>query len=117
MRDLGEPAAVLVHEVGHLAFALVAGLDPLVLSLWPLQIVFAGRSIRMRLNWALGGPDSYVAVAPTLLPHLAGRPLTLRRFPDGIHGISWHQNECQREPEWLPVYETRVEGGTIFVRR
>jgi bifunctional non-homologous end joining protein LigD len=55
--------------------------------------------------------DYYLAVAPVLLPHLAGRPLTLRRFPDGVEGISWHQNECQGEPDWLPVFETRGRGG------
>jgi bifunctional non-homologous end joining protein LigD len=55
--------------------------------------------------------EYYVAVAPTLLPHLAGRPLTLRRFPDGVDGVSWHQNECQGQPDWLPVYETRGRGG------
>jgi bifunctional non-homologous end joining protein LigD len=48
----------------------------------------------------------YVNVAPTLLPHLAGRPLTLRRFPDGVDGVSWHQNECRGEPDWLTVFET-----------
>lgn len=51
--------------------------------------------------------EYYVAVAPALLPHLEGRPLTLRRFPDGVDGISWHQNEIQSEPEWFPVFETR----------
>jgi bifunctional non-homologous end joining protein LigD len=50
--------------------------------------------------------DYYIRVAPTLLPHLRGRPLTLRRFPDGVHGVSWHQNECRGEPEWLTVFET-----------
>ena len=55
--------------------------------------------------------DYYVSVAPVLLPHLSGRPLTLRRFPDGVEGVSWHQNECQGEPDWLPVYETRGRGG------
>jgi bifunctional non-homologous end joining protein LigD len=55
--------------------------------------------------------EYYVAVAPVLLPHLAGRALTLRRFPDGVGGVSWHQNECQREPDWFPVYETRGRGG------
>lgn len=50
--------------------------------------------------------EYYVAVAPALLPHLEGRPLTLRRFPDGVDGISWHQNEIQSEPEWFPVFET-----------
>jgi bifunctional non-homologous end joining protein LigD len=55
--------------------------------------------------------EYYVAVAPVLLPHLAGRPLTVRRFPDGVDGISWHQNECQGEPDWFPVFETTGRGG------
>ena len=55
--------------------------------------------------------EYYLAVAPVLLPHLEGRPLTLRRFPDGIGGISWHQNECQGEPDWFPVHETRGRDG------
>jgi bifunctional non-homologous end joining protein LigD len=55
--------------------------------------------------------EYYVAVGPALLPHLDRRPVTLRRFPDGVEGPSWHQNECQGEPEWMPVYETRGRGG------
>jgi bifunctional non-homologous end joining protein LigD len=52
----------------------------------------------------------YVDIAPVLLPHLAGRPLTLRRFPDGVGGVTWHQNEIQREPDWFPVFETAGRG-------
>jgi bifunctional non-homologous end joining protein LigD len=55
--------------------------------------------------------EYYVEIAPVLLPHLEGRPLTLRRFPDGVDGITWHQNEIQREPDWFPVFETRGRGG------
>jgi bifunctional non-homologous end joining protein LigD len=55
--------------------------------------------------------EYYVTVAPTLLPHLARRPLTTRRFPDGVDGISWHQNECRRRPAWFPVYETTGREG------
>lgn len=55
--------------------------------------------------------EYYVGVAPTLLPHLRGRPLTLRRFPDGVDGLSWHQNECRGEPEWLTVFETEGRAG------
>jgi bifunctional non-homologous end joining protein LigD len=55
--------------------------------------------------------EYYVAVAPVLLPHLEGRPLTTRRFPDGVAATSWHQNECQAEPAWFPVFETRGRGG------
>src|SRR4051812_27158434 len=55
--------------------------------------------------------EYYVAVAPVLLPHLEGRPLTIRRFPDGVDGVRWHQNECQGEPDWFPVFETSGRGG------
>jgi bifunctional non-homologous end joining protein LigD len=53
----------------------------------------------------------YVDVAPVLLPHLESRPVTLRRFPDGIHGPSWHQNQCRGEPDWLRVHEHRGRQG------
>lgn len=55
--------------------------------------------------------EYYTAVAPALLPHLADRPLTLRRFPDGIDANSWHQNECRGEPDWFRVFEHRGRGG------
>jgi bifunctional non-homologous end joining protein LigD len=58
--------------------------------------------------------DYYIRVAPTLLPHLRGRPVTLRRFPDGVHGVSWHQNECKGEPEWLHVFETSGRKGRLL---
>jgi bifunctional non-homologous end joining protein LigD len=54
--------------------------------------------------------DYYRRVAPVLLPHLAGRPLTMRRFPDGVHEWSWYQTECRGRPAWLPV--ARVMGPT-----
>lgn len=58
--------------------------------------------------------EYYTRVAPVLLPHLEGRPLTMRRFPDGVGGISWHQNECRGEPEWFHVLETPGKGGRIL---
>jgi bifunctional non-homologous end joining protein LigD len=46
--------------------------------------------------------DYYVRVAPSLLPHLRGRPVTLRRFPDGIEAAGWYQNDCPPGgPSWL----------------
>jgi bifunctional non-homologous end joining protein LigD len=43
----------------------------------------------------------YLAIAPALLPHLASRPLTLQRWPDGIDGEAWYQ---QNAPEPLPPF-------------
>ena len=46
--------------------------------------------------------EYYAAVAPTLLPHLARRPVTLRRFPDGVEGPNWYQFQWPRgHPDWL----------------
>ena len=58
--------------------------------------------------------EYYTRVATVLLPHLEGRPLTMRRFPDGVDGVSWHQNECRGEPEWFHVLETPGKGGRIL---
>jgi bifunctional non-homologous end joining protein LigD len=52
----------------------------------------------------------YVSVAPYILPHLAGRPLTLTRYPDGITGKCFYQKDIPRNaPAW--VQTTRVKHG------
>jgi bifunctional non-homologous end joining protein LigD len=50
--------------------------------------------------------EYYVRIADVLLPHVRKRPVTLRRFPDGVDGPAWHQNECRGEPDWFDVFET-----------
>jgi bifunctional non-homologous end joining protein LigD len=52
--------------------------------------------------------DYYRAVAPALLPHLAGRPTTLRRFPDGVDAGGWYQLQWPKgSPAWLPRVRAR----------
>jgi bifunctional non-homologous end joining protein LigD len=72
-------------------------------TLWP----DAGRT----KAWLI---EYYTRVAPVLLPHLEDRPLTMRRFPDGVDGVSWHQNECRGEPDWFHVLETAGKGGRVL---
>jgi bifunctional non-homologous end joining protein LigD len=46
----------------------------------------------------------YAAVAPVLLPHLADRPLTLKRYPDGVEGEYFYEKQCPKHrPEWVPT--------------
>ncbi|QYG94895.1 ATP-dependent DNA ligase [Iamia sp. SCSIO 61187] len=53
-------------------------------------------------------------VAPTLLRHLADRPLMLQRFPEGIDGTGFYQKEAGRGvPSWVRTVEARKEGGTV----
>ncbi|OLT47968.1 ATP-dependent DNA ligase [Saccharomonospora sp. CUA-673] len=46
--------------------------------------------------------DYYAAIAPVLLPHLRDRPLTLKRYPDGIEGQSFFEkNVARHAPDWV----------------
>jgi bifunctional non-homologous end joining protein LigD len=46
--------------------------------------------------------DYYTRVAPALLPHLRGRPLTLKRYPDGVEGEYFYEKQCPRHrPDWV----------------
>jgi len=44
----------------------------------------------------------YASIAPLLLPHLAGRALSLSRYPNGAKGESFYEKQCpSHAPEWL----------------
>jgi bifunctional non-homologous end joining protein LigD len=46
--------------------------------------------------------DYYVKVAPYLLPHLRGRPLTLKRYPEGVDGPFFYEKQCPKHrPKWV----------------
>jgi bifunctional non-homologous end joining protein LigD len=46
--------------------------------------------------------DYYARVAEVLLPHLRGRPLTMKRYPDGVDGGHFYEKRCpSHRPEWV----------------
>ena len=46
--------------------------------------------------------DHYLRMAPVLVPHIAGRPQILKRYPDGIEGDFFFQhNVGDQAPEWM----------------
>ena len=46
--------------------------------------------------------DYYTRIAPVLLPHLADRPLTRKRYPDGVEGqVFFEKNAPRGTPEWV----------------
>ena len=48
--------------------------------------------------------DYYARVGPVMLAHLAGRPLTMVRLPDGIGGERFFEKRCPgHRPEWMPT--------------
>ena len=58
--------------------------------------------------------QTYIQLAPFLLPHLEDRPLTLIRFPDGIHGSKFYsKNKPDWTPKWIPDVKVEHENDTI----
>jgi bifunctional non-homologous end joining protein LigD len=54
--------------------------------------------------------DYYARIAPVLVPHLKGRPLTLKRYPDGVDGPYFHQKQSpDPRPEWMRTVEVWSE--------
>jgi len=48
--------------------------------------------------------DYYTALGPVMLPHLAGRAVTLKRYPDGVEGQVFFQKNCPvGRPRWVPT--------------
>jgi bifunctional non-homologous end joining protein LigD len=46
--------------------------------------------------------DYYVRIAPVLLPHLSGRPVTFTRWPDGVEGQAFYEkNSARHAPDWV----------------
>jgi len=46
--------------------------------------------------------DYYQRVAPVLLPHIADRPVTLKRYPEGVDGEAFFQKHVtEHRPDWI----------------
>jgi bifunctional non-homologous end joining protein LigD len=57
--------------------------------------------------------DYYTRIAPVLLPHLAARPLTRKRYPEGVDAASFFEKNSPRGlPEWVRTVRLPVPGST-----
>jgi bifunctional non-homologous end joining protein LigD len=46
--------------------------------------------------------DYYQRIAPVLLPHVTGRPMTLKRYPDGVDGQAFFAKHAPAgRPDWV----------------
>jgi bifunctional non-homologous end joining protein LigD len=56
----------------------------------------------------------YEMIAPTMLPHIRGRPITMERFHRGIGEKGFFQKDVSRGfPEWLERVEVGKKGGVV----
>jgi bifunctional non-homologous end joining protein LigD len=56
----------------------------------------------------------YKAIAPSMLPHISGRPITMERFHRGIGAPGFFQKDVSKGfPSWLERVEVPKKGGTV----
>ncbi|MDT4934821.1 MAG: bifunctional non-ous end joining protein LigD [Pseudonocardiales bacterium] len=57
--------------------------------------------------------DYYTRIAPALLPHLADRPLTIKRYPNGVDGpFFFEKNAARGTPDWVRTVTLPAPGST-----
>jgi bifunctional non-homologous end joining protein LigD len=84
------------------------------------EVVLEGRELRLSNYDKVMFPASgftkgdlieyYARVAPAILPHLRDRPLTLKRYPNGVEGDFFYEKNCPaHRPAW--VQTARISSG------
>jgi bifunctional non-homologous end joining protein LigD len=61
--------------------------------------------------------DYFVRIAPVLLPHLEGRPLTLKRYPEGVDGMYFYEKSCPKHrPDWVQTAPIWSSGRNDYIQ-
>lgn len=59
--------------------------------------------------------DYYIKIAPVLLPHLKGRAVTLKRYPDGVTGEFFYEKQCpSHAPSWIKTTPVKKSDGSLI---
>ena len=86
-----------------------------------IEVELEGRALKLsnldKVLWPKTGTtkrdliDYVLRVSPVLLTHVRGRPLTLKRYPDGVDGIKFFEKRCpSHRPDWVetePIWSDR----------
>jgi len=60
--------------------------------------------------------DYYTRIAPALLPHLRDRPLTLKRYPNGVDGEMFYEKNCPKHrPPWVETAQVWSDGNDRYM--
>ena len=56
--------------------------------------------------------DYYTRIAPVLLPHLKNRPLTLKRYPNGVDDKFFYEKQSpSHRPDWVKTVAVCTQSG------
>lgn len=57
--------------------------------------------------------DYYINISSVLLPHLKNRPISLKRYPNGVEGFFFYEKQCPpHRPDWVKTAKTLRKDGS-----
>jgi bifunctional non-homologous end joining protein LigD len=110
VRAEGAPAADGVGETGAAHAGITAAAEPidktksrLVVGERELTVSNLTKVLYPAVGFTKGELiDAYADLAEALLPHLRGRPVTLKRYPDGVEGKFFYEKRSPKHrPDWV----------------
>ncbi len=109
--DGGAPRARLALDAGR----PVRGGSEVVVDGRTLRLTNLDKVLYPRVGFTKRDVLEYlVTIAPVLLPHLEGRPLTLKRYPNGVEGQHFYEKQCpSHRPDWVPTARVTLESKVI----
>ena len=61
--------------------------------------------------------DYFVRIAPVLIPHLEDRPLTMKRYPEGVDGMFFYEKNCPKHrPDWVQTAKVWSHGRKDYMQ-
>ncbi len=61
--------------------------------------------------------DFYIRISPYLLPHLKDRPVTMKRYPDGVSAAHFYEKDAPKfTPDWVRTVKVPRRGGGRDIR-
>src|SRR5438270_10278507 len=86
-----------------------------------VEVEVEGRTLKLsnldKVLWPQAGftksqvIDYYTRVAPALVPHMQERPLTLKRYPNGVDAAFFYEKQCpSHRPPWVAVSPLLASG-------
>jgi bifunctional non-homologous end joining protein LigD len=82
----------------------------------PVKVSNLGKVFYPKTGFTKGDViDYYIKVSPYLLPHLKDRPITLKRYPNGVEGFFFYEKQCPagRPPSVKTVRVPKAGGGEV----
>jgi len=111
-RILSSQIEYWTFDVGRSTFAAMPEKAELVVEGKKLSVSNLDKVLYPKVGFTKGQViDYYVRIAPVLLPHLKDRPLTMKRYPNGVDKEFFYEKNCPtHRPKWVTTAKVWSEG-------